>query len=217
MKIQYLGHSCFKLTGNAGTTIVTDPYANVGYELPKSLRADVVTVSHGHFDHDNVRAVGGVSRIIDKEGFYELPGVKIEGIGSLHDNCGGKKRGKNIIYKFCMDGLTICHLGDLGEDYSAELVKRILPVDVLLIPIGGVYTIDAIQAKKYVEGIRPGIVVPMHYKTEDLSIDVDKADRFLNLFGIGKSELLNRDVLELSRDDLTKESTKIILMERTNL
>lgn len=217
MKIQYLGHSCFRLTESTGTTIITDPYRGIGYELPKGLTADAVTISHGHADHNNSGAIGGSPRIIDKEGFYELPGVEITGIKSYHDNRGGRLRGENIIYKFAMDGLEICHLGDLGEECSSELLEMLLPVNILLIPVGGNYTIDAVQAKEYVDRMMPEIVIPMHYKTRSLTLDIDRADAFLDLFDGEETEISGKDTLEFSRDDLTEEKTKIILMERRKL
>ena len=215
MKIQYLGHSCFKLTESTGTTIITDPYKGIGYELPKGLKADAVTVSHSHFDHNHVKAIGGHPRVLDKEGFYELPGVEITGIKSYHDNQGGRQRGENIIYKFRMDGLEVCHLGDLGEECSSELLEMILPVNILLIPVGGTYTVDAELAKEYVDRIMPEIVIPMHYKTRSLNLDLDKADAFLDLFDDEETEISGLDTLEFSREDLTEEKTKIILMEST--
>ena len=215
MKIQYLGHSCFKLTESTGTTIITDPYKGIGYELPKGLKADAVTVSHSHFDHNHVKAIGGHPRVLDKEGFYELPGVEITGIKSYHDNQGGRQLGENIIYKFRMDGLEVCHLGDLGEECSSELLEMILPVNILLIPVGGTYTVDAELAKEYVDRIMPEIVIPMHYKTRSLNLDLDKADAFLDLFDDEETEISGLDTLEFSREDLTEEKTKIILMERT--
>ena len=217
MKIQYLGHSCFKLTESTGTTVITDPYGGIGYELPKGLKADAVTVRHDHFDHNNVKAIGGRPLLIDKEGFYELPGVEITGIKSYHDNEGGRQRGENVIYKFVMDGLEICHLGDLGEECSAELLEMLLPVHILLLPVGGTYTIDGVLAKEYVDRMMPEIVIPMHYKTRSLSLDLDKADGFLNLFDDEETEISHKDVLEFSREDMTEEKTKIILMERTKL
>ena len=217
MKIQYLGHSCFRLIESTGTTIITDPYKEIGYELPKGLKADAVTVSHGHFDHNNAGIIGGHPRIIDKEGFYQLPGVGITGIKSYHDDCGGALRGENIIYKFGMDGLEICHLGDLGEECSSELLEMILPVNILLIPVGGPYTIDAERAKEYVDRIMPENVIPMHYKTRSLTLDLDKADVFLNLFDDEETEISQKNTLEFSRDDLTEEKTKIILMERMKI
>lgn len=215
MKIQYLGHSCFKLTESTGTTIVTDPFKNVGYELPENVTANAVTVSHHHYDHDNVSAIVGKPTVIEGDGFYELPGVEITGIKSYHDDKEGMLRGENTIFKFRMDGLDICHLGDLGEECSAELIELLLPVNILLIPVGGNYTIDAKLAKEYVDRIMPEIVIPMHYKTRNLSIDLDKAQEFLDLFDDEDVDVCHKNTLEFSREDLTEEKTKIILMERT--
>ena len=148
MKIRYLGHSRFLLTESTGTAIVCDPYDDsVGYEYPH-VKADAVTISHHHYDHDCLKKIEGNPVILDKETGYELPGVEINSIKSFHDECRGKKRGENIIFKFRMDGIDVCHLGDLGEKCSSELIEMILPVHVLLIPVGGNYTIDAKQAKE---------------------------------------------------------------------
>lgn len=213
MKIKYLGHSSFKLTESTGTSVVTDPYApEVGYRMPQ-VSADAVTVSHHHFDHDYVKAVGGDPKIIDKEDSYELPGVEIHAIKSFHDGVRGKKRGENVIFKFRMDGLDICHLGDLGEACTAELIELILPVDVLLIPVGGNYTIDAETAKEYVDRLMPEIVIPMHYRQKDCKIDIEKVDEFVNLFDDELITEEDTDEIELSRSDLTGE-TRIIVLRR---
>ena len=215
MKIQYLGHSCFKLTESTGTSVITDPYQNVGYELPTGFTATAVTVSHDHYDHNHIGGVGGNPTILRKEGFFDLGGVEITGIKSYHDDEAGKLRGENVIYKFRMDGLDICHLGDLGEECSAELVELLLPVNILLIPVGGKYTIDDKRAKEYVDALMPEIVIPMHYKTKSLNIDIDKAQGFLDEFDEEDVDVCHKDELEFSREDLTEEKTKIILMERT--
>lgn len=217
MKIRYLGHSCFLLTESTGTSIVTDPYGAVGFDLP-SVSADVVTVSHDHYDHNNVKAVKGNPVVIREEGNYEIGGVGITAIKSWHDNSNGSERGENLIFKFRMDGLEICHLGDLGEECSSSLIEMLLPVHVLLVPVGGTYTLDAEQAKEYVDRIMPSIVIPMHYKTKGLNLDIDKVSEFSDLFDDSEVEEeiveLDGDELELFRDDITDESTKIILMER---
>lgn len=213
MKIDYLGHSSFALTESTGTSIVCDPYDDsVGFEMPR-VQADAVTVSHHHYDHDCVEKVGGNPVIIDKECSYDLPGVEINAIKSFHDGCRGKKRGDNVIFKFRMDGIDICHLGDLGEACSPELIELILPVNVLLIPVGGTYTIDAEMAKEYVDRIMPDIVIPMHYRTKDSKLDIDKVDEFLKLFEEDSIEELDGSTIELSRSDLSGE-TKIIVLRR---
>ncbi len=213
MKIRYLGHSCFCLTESTGTTIITDPYGNIGYRLPP-VKADVVTVSHSHHDHNNVGGVAGSPIVLDKEGTYEIGGVQIEAIKSYHDDVDGGKRGENLIFKFRMDGLDICHMGDLGEECSSSLIEMLLPVHVLLIPVGGKYTIDSDQAKEYVDRIMPSIVIPMHYKTKGLTLDIAKPDDFLDLFEDEEVEYVEDCEIELLRDDVSEESTKMIMMER---
>lgn len=213
MKIRYLGHSSFKLTESTGTSVVTDPYSPaVGFTMPK-ISANAVTVSHHHYDHDNVGAVGGNPQIIDRESSYELPGVEINAIKSFHDGCRGKKRGENVIFKFRMDGIDICHLGDLGEACSAELIETILPVDVLMIPVGGNYTIDAETAKEYVDRLMPEIVIPMHYRARDTKIDIERVDEFLKLFEDEMIDIRDEDEIELSRSDLVGE-TRIVVLRR---
>jgi len=213
MKIRYLGHSCFVLTESTGTSIVTDPYGDIGFDLPETT-ADAVTVSHSHYDHNNVSAVKGTPVVIDREGQYEIGGVHITAIKSYHDNENGNKRGDNLIIKFRMDGIEVCHLGDLGEECSSSLIEALLPVHVLLIPVGGTYTIDAKEAKEYVDRIMPSIVIPMHYKTKGLDMDIDKADEFTDLFEEEEIEETEKNEIELFRDDITEDETKIILMER---
>ena len=213
MKIRYLGHSCFEFTESTGTSIVTDPYGDIGYDMPKT-RADAVTVSHSHYDHNNVKAVGGKPVIFDREGQYEIGGVEITAIKSYHDDESGAQRGENLIFKFRMDGIEVCHLGDLGEECSSSLIEALLPVHVLLIPVGDNYTIDAQQAKEYVDRIMPSYVIPMHYKTKGLEVDVEKPDDFIDLFEEEDVEELENSELELFRDDITEEQTKLILMER---
>lgn len=218
MKIQYLGHSSFKLTESTGTSIVTDPYDDsVGYRMPE-VSADAVTVSHHHYDHDAVSKVSGNPVILDREtGFVLKDSVEISSIMSFHDNVRGKKRGENIIFKFRMDGLDVCHLGDLGEDCSSDLIEMILPVNVLLIPVGGNYTIDAKMAKEYVDRIMPDIVIPMHYRAKGCKLDIDKVDDFLDEFdGENVSIIEGGDEIDISRDDLDGEQTTIIVMEHSN-
>ena len=213
MKIRYLGHSCFLLTESTGTRILTDPYGDVGFKMPR-VEADVVSVSHGHYDHNNVKAVGGNPVVLDKEGQYEVGGVEIIAVKSYHDNANGAERGENLIFKFRLDGIEVCHLGDLGEECSSSLIEMLLPVHVLLIPVGGKYTIDSEQAKEYVDRIMPSIVIPMHYKSKGLSLDIDKPDAFLSQFEEEDVEELEESEIELTRDDIDEETTKIILMER---
>ncbi|MBR2320807.1 MAG: MBL fold metallo-hydrolase [Clostridia bacterium] len=181
MKITYLGHACFQLTSSSGVTIITDPYTRVGYELPSGLSADIVTVSHGHFDHNYLSAVKA-KHVVSQAMNYELEGVKISGFESFHDDKQGALRGKNVLFTIEMDGIKICHFGDLGEACRDDIIEKIADADILLVPIGGTYTIDALQAKKYVEGCKPRIVIPMHYRPTDGSLDIADSTPFLELF-----------------------------------
>ena len=212
MKIEYLGHSCFKLTESTGTSVVCDPYdPSVGYDMPR-LTADAVTVSHKHYDHDYINAVDGNPTVIDKECSQDLSGVEINAIKSFHDGQRGKARGENVIFKFRMDGIDICHLGDLGEACSSELIDLLLPVNVLLIPVG-TYTIDAEMAKEYVDRIMPDVVIPMHYREKGCTLDIDKVDEFINLFDKECVEETDGGELELMRSDLSGD-TKVIVFRR---
>ncbi len=213
MKIEYLGHSCFKLTESTGTSIVCDPYSDeIGYAMRK-VSADAVTVSHGHYDHNAVQNVDGAPILIDGGQNNGLAGVEINSIKSFHDTLRGKKRGENTIFKFRMDGIDVCHLGDLGEKCSSDLIETLLPVDVLLIPVGGTYTIDAEMAKEYVDRIMPDIVIPMHYRTRDCKLDIDRVEEFTGLFDGDSVEESEKCGIELSRKDLTGE-TRIIVLKR---
>ena len=182
MKIEYLGHSCFLLTTSAGQTVLTDPYTGVGYELPANITADIVTVSHGHFDHNYVAAVQNKATILTETGKQVVDGIVFEGIASDHDPARGTLRGKNTIFKMQADGITLCHLGDLGEPLNNSLVEKIGKVDILFIPVGGNYTIDAVEAKRYVDAIAPKTVIPMHYRPIDGSIDIATETAFLRLY-----------------------------------
>lgn len=214
MQIKYLGHSCFALTDGAGTAIVCDPYdPSVGFRMP-FIEADAITVSHHHYDHDYVCAVSGNPKIYDKSGSYRVSNVDITGLNSFHDEKNGALRGKNVIFRFRMDGTDVCHLGDLGESFSPELVKAVAHVNVLLIPVGGTYTIDASTAKQYVEAIKPNVVIPMHYRTGDCKLDIDGVNGFLSLFDSTVKIQKSTNEINLSLDDIQGKKTKIIVMDK---
>ena len=182
MKIRYWGHSCFEFTNSCGVRLITDPYTGVGYELPDGLSAEIVTVSHGHFDHNFTQAVQ-TENVLNTTGAHCVQGIEIYGVESAHDPKHGALRGKNIIFKFVMDGLTVCHMGDIGEEVTDSLVEKIGKVDVLLIPVGGTYTIDAQGAKAYMDKLAPKTVIPMHYKPADGRLDITGIQPFLSIIG----------------------------------
>lgn len=210
MKIRYIGHSCFLLTDSAGTAIVTDPYGDIGLDFPV-LRADAVTVSHSHYDHCNIGAVGGSPAVFERAGKYLFRGIGIEAVESFHDDVGGRKRGKNLIFSFVMDGTRVCHLGDLGEKLSADLLGRIGRPDVLLLPVGGNYTIDGAEAAEIVKRVSPAVAIPMHFKVKGLKVDVSDEKQFLACM---QAKAARMSEVVLTRDGLGK-ANKIILMERS--
>ena len=181
--INWLGHSCFRLRGSRAV-IITDPYPpTLGYSLGKPT-ARIVTVSHQHPSHSYVQGIGGESRLVTGPGEYEISSVLIIGIATFHDAEGGRKRGKNTTYLVEVDGVTVCHLGDLGHVLTAEQVEEIDDVDVLLLPVGGVSTINATMAAEVVRQLEPKVVVPMHYKTPALSRELAPVEEFLKEMGI---------------------------------
>ncbi|MCR4435319.1 MAG: MBL fold metallo-hydrolase [Clostridiales bacterium] len=209
MKIKWFGHSCFLLTSEAGVKVLTDPFDNkVGYAVPR-VETDIVTISHGHFDHNNKSMAKGKFTCFDSPGKYFEKGLEIQGIPTLHDNEGGTKRGKNIVFKFAIDGIRVCHCGDLGHIPTREQVEELKGVDVLLIPVGGVFTIDYKDAYETVKLLKPVITVPMHFKTQQVTFELDTVDRFLDLAGqpvrTGSTEL------ELKKEDLGKTSGVVLL------
>ncbi len=214
MKITWLGHSSFRLEESTGTTVVTDPYDSyVGYDMPE-VRADIVTVSHSHKDHNCTEKVLGNPEVLTHSGAYDISGVHILARKTHHDNEDGAKRGGNLVFKFRMDGVDICHMGDIGEECHAILVDSIAPVNVLMIPVGGNYTIDAEQAKEFVDRIMPDVVIPMHYKTKDCNFDIARLGEFLDLFDDEDIVYTESDTVEFDRADFDGESTKVFVLER---
>ncbi|MGB9758013.1 MAG: MBL fold metallo-hydrolase [Candidatus Bipolaricaulaceae bacterium] len=167
MKILWYGHACFRITAQDGTTIVTDPYdESVPYKAPEGP-AHIVTVSHEHFDHNAVGRVKGNPEVVRGVGEWTIRGIHIRGISSFHDPKGGKERGRNTIFKYVVDGITLAHLGDLGHTLTAEQLRPLEDVQVLMIPVGGFYTIGPKEAKEVVQGLSGvRVVIPMHYRTE---------------------------------------------------
>ncbi|MFN4133790.1 MAG: MBL fold metallo-hydrolase [Candidatus Hadarchaeales archaeon] len=194
VKLKWWGQACFEIRNKK--TVVIDPHDGTGIGLPSpKIIADIVLISHGHYDHaDGLPLVSSKSTtIVDKAGKRDIQGVKVEAIESFHDSAGGKLRGKNLIFLCEIDRLTICHLGDLGHVPTEAQLKKMKNVDVLLLPVGGVYTIDASEATLTMEKVNPKITIPMHYKIPGLNIDIAGVEPFLkgknNVKKIGKAEV----------------------------
>ena len=179
MKIKYLAHSAFLVTSDKGTSILTDPYETSGGLKHGAITemADIVTVSHEHGDHNNVAAVGGKPKIV--KATEEVKGISFKAVATAHDDKGGNQRGENRVFWFSVDGINICHAGDLGHELTPDQVKAIGKVDVLMIPVGGFFTIDAKMATKVCEQLKPKIIIPMHFKTDKLNFPIADAEPFL--------------------------------------
>ena len=209
MEVTWLGHSCFKLKGSQAT-VITDPYSpDLGYKLGKPS-ARIVTVSHQHPGHSYIQGIGGQPKLVKGPGEYEISGVLILGIATFHDGERGKKRGKNTVYHMEIDEISVCHLGDLGHVLTGEQVEDIDNVDVLLLPVGGVSTIDAPVAAEVVRQLEPKAVIPMHYKTPALSWELEPVDRFLK--EIGAKEVTSQPKLSLTKSNLPA-STQVFLLD----
>lgn len=210
MEIIWHGHACFRLHQRGGPTIVTDPYDNsIGYALPR-LQADIVTVSHDHNDHNYVQGIRGNPKVLTSPGEYEIQGVFITGIPTFHDRKQGEERGRNIVFLFDFEGLTICHLGDLGHVLSQPQAEVLGNVDVLLIPVGGVYTISAARAAEVVSLLEPRLVIPMHYKTKALTFRLSTVGPFLK--EMGAEDITPRESLNVTKASLPEE-TEVMLLD----
>ena len=203
LQIRWHGHSCFEITNDV--TLVTDPHDGKSIGIPApSVTGDVILVSHDHYDHNSVKTVEKEdSKVVTDERKKNISNIEIKGIESFHDECDGAKRGKNIIYKFIMDDVSFCHLGDLGHELDDDAVQKIGDVDILFIPVGGTFTVDAEQAWKVINSIKPKIAIPMHYKIGGLSLPIDGVDPFLekNIF----KTLKVGNEIDIEKEDLPSE------------
>lgn len=195
MQIKYLGHSSFYIKGN-DFSVVTDPFKDIGYDIER-VSCDYAISSHSHFDHDNFGGVDAKRNVTCSTDIFTV-------IDSFHDEVGGKKRGLNKVFVFYVDGVKFCHTGDIGETQTLERLKNEGRIDVLFIPVGGTYTIDARQAKLYIEGLNPKIAIPMHYKNGASNLDIDPIDDFLTLIKEYKFVGKKFDIDESLLNDIEK-------------
>ncbi len=212
MKIKWLGHASFMITSDTGIKIVTDPYVTGGDlsygEIKES--ADIVTVSHNHGDHNNIAAVRGNPKVVSRAAMAEIKGIKFKGIPCYHDEAGGNKRGDNTILCFEIDGVRVCHLGDLGHRLSDRQVAELGKVDILLIPVGGFYTFDAKVATEVCNQLKSKVIIPMHYKTDKYGYPIAGVDGFLQ----GKEGVSRLDASEVEfKPGELPASTQIIVLK----
>ena len=217
MDIKYLGHASFYIKSK-DTRLVTDPYdGSIGIKFPK-VEADIVTVSHGHTDHNQVKLVSGNPLVIEMPGEFEKMGVRVFGYQSYHDKKKGAERGENILYKIEVEGISILHCGDLGVVPDDSFIDQIGEVDILMVPVGGFYTIDPTEAIELIKKIEPDMVIPMHYNQPKLDqkvfANLATVEDFLNKKGV--PSLTPVPKLTLKKEMLTGEEMKVVVMEITN-
>ncbi len=212
MIIKYVGHSCFLIKSNSGTSVLTDPYKSGAYGgaltyAPIADCADIVTLSHEHEDHADLHGLPNQPLVVRTE--CRAMGLNFDVVESFHDNAQGKDRGRNRIFLFTMDDIRFAHLGDLGEVLTEEQIQELGKIDVLFIPVGGRFTIDPVEATRVVEQLNPKIAIPMHFKTEKCGFPIEEVDPFLQ----GKSHVKRSPTSEvgLSMEDMPSECTILFI------
>lgn len=223
-KITWAGQACFQIsTSNSparqnfsagakdhSINIVIDPFGDIGLKMP-DFEADILLVTHQHQDHNNVSLIKGNPFLIEGPGEYEIKGIFVQGINSFHDDKEGKERGTNTIYTIEAEDIRFCHLGDLGQkELTDEQLEKIGRVDVLMIPVGGVYTISSSEATKIIGQIEPKIVIPMHYALPKLKFKLDEVAGFLK--AMGKNSIAPVDKLTVKTNSLPKEGQMEIVV-----
>ncbi|MHC1601377.1 MAG: MBL fold metallo-hydrolase [Candidatus Nezhaarchaeales archaeon] len=207
--IVWHGHACFEIRNSV--TVVIDPHDGSLGIKPPSAKADIVLISHRHFDHAN--GLSYVKKndtiVINQPGTYEVKGIKVTGIATYHDDSRGAKRGPNTVYAFEMEGIKFCHLGDLGHVLTEDQVNALKPIDVLMVPVGGVFTIDAKQADEVVKLLSPRIVIPMHYKVPGLDLPIAGVEKFIA--GKTNVEKVPSNAYEITKEALPKELKIVVL------
>jgi len=215
MNITWYGQSCFRIAtqnqkkGRQPVNVVIDPYEEtVGLKLPK-IEADILLLTHGHHDHASTKPATKDTVVIDSPGEYELKDIFIQGIFSFHDKKEGKERGTNTIYTIETEEIKLCHLGDFGEgELTDQKLREMGEIDVLMVPVGGVYTIDAKEAAKVISQIEPRIVIPMHYKIPELKVELDDLSSFLKAMGEKKAKA--EEKLSIQKKSLPSGEMRVI-------
>ncbi|MEP7284709.1 MAG: MBL fold metallo-hydrolase [Chloroflexota bacterium] len=207
MEISWYGHSCFRLAERNKATIVTDPFdESVGYDVPK-LKAEVTTISHDAPGHSNFGSVKNLQRLINGPGEYEIGGVFIIG-AAMHDTASNPPK-PNVAYLFDYDGLTVAHLGDLNHVPQQSTIEAMGSVDIALVPVGGGGGLNATQAAEVIGLLEPSIVIPMHYKTDESTFELDPVDKFLKEMGV--SRIQQEDVLKINKANLPEQTQIVVL------
>lgn len=217
MEIWYLGHSCFRLRTKNGV-IITDPYdPQIGFKMPK-VEAEIVTVSHSHFDHNRPDLVEGNSKVLKWPGEYEIKEIFITGLPSYHDKKQGQERGENVIFLFEAEKIKVCHLGDLGEKPATKVLEAIHSSDILFLPVGGNFTLSPQEAAALAKELEPKIIIPMHYQVPQLISDLKEKLASLSEFEkVWGQKIETLPKLNVTKDDLIlNEGTRVVALEARN-
>lgn len=211
MKIKFLGHASFLITSNKGIRVITDPYkpgcfdGGIQYG-PITEEADIVTISHEHDDHNETNIRGNPSFVRDSRA-RTIQDIMVAGVDVYHDTNAGNERGSNIIYNMMIDGINVVHLGDLGHELNPDDVKKVGNVDVLFVPIGGYFTMDASTVDKVISALKPKVIIPMHFKTEKCGFPIAPLDDFIQ----GKKVEQKNGEVEITKDSLPKTTAIYVL------
>jgi len=220
MKIRWFGHSFFEITTKnregKEITVHTDPYdSSIGYKPPEKLTSDVVTVSHPHFDHNNTKIFSNIGVLLDTAGEYSVNGAEMKGVLTFHDKKEGAEKGTNIVFTIDSEDMRLAHLGDLGHILTDEQIREIGKVDILLTPVGGSFSLNGDEAAKVVKQLEPKIVIPMHYKTPELKLDLEGTDKFCDNLGICPQEPVNQFSIKASSLGKEDKELEIIILNRS--
>ncbi len=206
MKISWLGHASF-IIESGGKRLITDPFdEKLGYPVYEE-EVDIATVSHDHWDHNASGRLKGNPIVVKGTGKFNIDGFKISGFPSFHDKSGGKERGINTIFKISTEGIDLLHMGDLGHVLSPEQYLALGKIDILLLPVGGVYTLDADEAYEIVQAIKPAVVIPMHFNTPHLCFELSPVEQFTSKF----DQVIKQAFLEMTADNLPEQAEIIVL------
>jgi L-ascorbate metabolism protein UlaG (beta-lactamase superfamily) len=209
MEITWFGHSCFRIKGKEAVVLMDPCSETTGYALGK-VQANMVTISHAHPGHSHLDTLQEGYRAIKGPGEYEIKDTYITGIATFHDDVQGKKSGKNTVYVIEMEGVTFCHLGDLGHPLTPEVTGELGSINVLFVPVGGHSTIWAQAAADLVRNVNPGIAIPMHYKTEAEKAELEFPERFLKELGI--KDLVSQPKFVVTKTNIPA-STQVVLLD----
>jgi len=214
MKVKWYGHAAFLITTDQGIKIITDPYepgafgGGIAYG-PIPDQADIVLVSHDHADHNYVQGIKGKPQVVKGTGSHKVKNLEFKGIAAYHDGRKGSERGQNTIFCFSVDGVNVCHLGDLGHVLSDAETKQIGPVDLLLMPVGGVYTIDPAQATQTAQKLSPKFLIPMHYKTPHCGFPLAQVEDFTS--GKAGVKTVKGSEVEIKKEKIPQAPEIIVL------